>query len=99
VLLKGENEMTLNEKKPSLLFGIDENTENEIWVEIDNENLFLLAELIAEDSTVRDRKAFYKLYPGAPDYEDEYEHEFAADYNSVREFADTHKIDIWINQA
>ena len=91
--------MTLNEKKPSLLFGTDDDTETEIWVEIDNENLFLLAELIADDSTVRDRKAFYKLYPGAPDCEELYEHEFAADYNSVREFADTHNLSIEILEA
>lgn len=91
--------MTLNEKKPSLLFGINEETETEFWVEIDDENLFLLAELIAEDSTVRDRKAFYKLYPGAPDCEELYEHEFAADYNRVREFADTHKLAIEILEA
>jgi hypothetical protein len=88
--------MTLNEKKPSLLFGIDENTETEISVCIEDENLFLLAELIAEDSTVRDRRAFYKLYPGAPDYEELYEHEFAADYNRVREFADTHNLAVEI---
>ena len=91
--------MTLNEKKPSLLFGINENNEDEISVCIDNENLFLLAEMIADDSTVRDRKAFYKLYPGAPDYEELYEHEFAADYNRVREFADTHKLTIEILKA
>jgi hypothetical protein len=91
--------MTLNEKKPSLLFGIDENTETEISVCIEDENLFLLAELIAEDSTVRDRKAFYKLYPGACDYEELYEHEFAADYNRVRDFANTHNLAIEILEA
>ena len=91
--------MTLNEKKPSLLFGIDYETETEISVCIEDENLFLLAELIAEDSTVRDRKAFYKLYPGACDYEELYEHEFAADYNRVRDFADTHNLAIEILEA
>ena len=88
--------MTLNEKKPSLLFGTDEDTGNEIWVEIDDDNLFLLAEMIADDSTVRDRQALYKKYPGAWDCEDVYEHEFAADYNRVREFADTYNLAIEI---
>ena len=91
--------MTLNQPRPSLLFGTDENTQAEVWVEIDNNNLFLLAELIADDSTLRDRKAFYKLYPGASDSEELYEHEFAADYDRVREFADTHNLVMEIVEA
>lgn len=87
--------MTLNEKMPSLLFGIDEDN-TQISVCIEDDDLLLLAEFIAEDSTVRDRKFFYWLYPGAPDSEELYEHQFAADYNRVREFADTHKLAVEI---
>ena len=91
--------MTLNEKKPSLLFGIDYETETEISVVMTDPDLLMIAELFCENSTVRDRKAFYKLYPGAPDYEELYEHEFAAEYNRVREFANTYNLAIEILEA
>ena len=86
--------MTLNEKKPSLLIGIDEDNQQEFWVEIDNDNLLLLAEMIADESTIRDRRALYNRLPAADDYQLEYEHFFSADYNRVLDFADTHNLKI-----
>ena len=88
--------MTLNEKKPSLLFGqlLDEINQpcKVIYIEIEDKETFLLAELIAEDSTVRDRKAFYQDYPGCELDEDTFEHQFVISYDRVREFADTHNL-------
>ena len=86
--------MTLNEKKPSLLIGTDEDNQQEFWVEIDNKNLLLLAEMIADESTIRDRKALYNRLPAADDYSQEYDHFFSADYNRVLNFADTHNLKI-----
>ena len=78
---------------------MDYNNEREIWIEIDDDNLLLLAEMIADDSTIRDRQALYKKYPGAWDCEDVYEHQFGADYNIVHRFADTHNLSIDILEA
>ena len=83
--------MTLNEKKPSLLFGTNENG-NEIWIEIDKENLFVLAALMAVDSTMADREGFYDRYPGAHDAEELYEHEFMVDYDTAIDFAANHNL-------
>ena len=83
--------MTLNQPKPSLLFGTNENG-NEVWIEIDKENLFLLAALMASDSTLTDREGFYDRYPGAYDNEDVYEHEFAVEYDTAITFAATHNL-------
>jgi len=83
--------MTLNQKKPSLLFGTHENG-NEAWIEIDKENLFLLASLMAIDSTLMDRKGFYDRYPGAHENEELYEHEFMVEYDTAIDFAETHDL-------
>jgi hypothetical protein len=88
--------MTLNEKKPSLLFGSQYNEAKqgyrEIWVEIEDKEHLLLAEIIADESTLRDRGAFCQRYPGAEFNDDVYEQEFATNYDRVREFADTHNL-------
>jgi len=99
--------MTLNEKKPDLLIGFDEDLCREIWVELDDNNLVLLAEFISNRSTIRNRDDFISYWPGfddmikstvRPDDDYDYNHIIDADYNRVRDFADTHNLEYDIIQ-
>lgn len=83
--------------KDNLLFAAE--GETEYWVEFDQPELIVLAELIADTSTLKDSGEFYKLWAGACDVRDVYLHQFSAGEDAVRLFAQTHNLAITTVEA
>ena len=84
------NNMFYTENESSVFLGFDEENQREIHIVLDDDRHLLLAELIADESTIRNRKEFIRDWPGHTEYD--FKHGLAADYNRVRDFADTYNL-------
>lgn len=97
VLLIRRNEMT--KKNTGELYLLFSSTDlQEVLVEFSDPELLVLAELIADTSTLRDRKEFLRRWPGHNGSEpftqgyDEYAQGLSAKEERVLAFAQTHNL-------
>ena len=85
------------------IFAWEPDTKIEYWVDFSDEKLKMWAELVAIDSTIRNRKQFEKDWPGfnanEPSTEgyDEYSEGFFAAVDTVKDFAKSSNLELYVN--